>query len=183
MSKMDPNNNVPYIQNDEVTLDIVNKLDPKKDYEALIKLPELTNDENIKDAIFDKLLNSAESAFGNGKIPNALTPDALEYLKITFHSRDGIIDKIIRGQWPLFELIKNLAAKGVTKLSYNIIATIDKLAEEKKILDAELLDKNSWINLANLYKNSNEEDIIYKIKLSIFFEDINNLKRFSVNKD
>lgn len=173
------------IQKDSVDSTIVNSLDPTADYTVLLKLPELTKNKNLINAIFDKLIQSqnTDSSFGKGVIPKALSKAAIDYLKITFRdfSKD-IIKTTQNGQWHLLEFAKNLGNKGVVNLPYNTLATVDALAKGKLIPLQDLSNPTSWLIDENLYKGD-ETDQIYRIKLSIFLQNPSNLKKFAVNKD
>ena len=174
LQTMSPDNNLPYIQKDQFTPDILSKLDPNRDLKAFQRIAVLAKTKKAKLMLLDFLL---------GKGVDVFSQKAKEYLLISLDNRpEDVIAEALRGQWPLLEFAKNLGVKGRVKdLPYRTVATIDALVKGKKILENDLIDMKSWLIDPNLYKDKDEDSQVYKIKLKLFLDNSNNLKKFMLD--
>ena len=174
LKQMSPDNNLPYINKDQFTEDILSKLDPQRDLKAFQRIAQLAKTKNSRLMLLNFLLGKAENVLSNA---------AKDYLLIALQSApEDTMTKALNGQWHLLEFAKNLGTIQVTNLPYNTLATVDALAKGKLIPLDNLSNPSSWLIDKNLYEGD-ENDQIYRIKLSIFLQNPSNLKKFAVNKN
>ena len=77
LKQMSPDNDLPYINKDQFTEDILNKLDPNRDLKAFQRIAQLAKTKNSRLMLLNFLLGKAE---------NALSTEAKDYLLIALQS-------------------------------------------------------------------------------------------------
>lgn len=166
------------IDKGEVTLSIINKLDPNRDAKTLFFILKITKNNILLEAIYRKLLETEEAnyapLFGNGMIPIKFDNKSINLLIDEIANLP--VSKVISGNVPIFEYMKKVSQLD-TKIPYETLQTIYNLNEKGKLTDLDL-KSNKWLFNPKIYSEEDFKNQIYWIKFYIFMQNKDNLKNF-----
>ena len=172
------------IQNDQVNIEIINLIDSSDSANAslLLHMLTLTDDDNLKHAIYSKLFDMADVPIFDGirNFSAHITPQAKELLIKELSFED--VNKVLSHNVPIFEYAKNYVEHIDKDLDYNILRAIQKLYKAKDLKAFDLKTNGNWLTNPLIYKEKTLADMLYWIKLYIFMKDKQKIKEFKDNK-